>query len=136
MNQYRHRPVYQEMLGDLPLIRRDHWSALGNEYWRERGYNSWRVDLDLEYLQRALYNEQKRSNAEVDLNAKFPIYWNLYNSNDRYRIPFHPDILCHWEAFVVSQKDRTGLTRFAIDNIVLPPSSFFEDKIMPILTKH
>ena len=135
MNQYRHRPVYQEMLGDLPLIRRDHWSALGREYWDERGCISYQVGLDLEHLQRALYKEQQRSDTEVDLNAKHTVRnypWPSYTRNNK--TPFHPDILRHWEAFVVSQKDRTGLTRFSVDKIVLPPSSFFAEKIMPILT--
>ena len=108
---------------------------MGVEYWKGRGFNNptWTIGKQMERIQLVLHEKHEDTGVEFNLIAEHP--GTCYGSN-RYpdlRVPFHPDILPHWETFAEKQKDRTELEGFHIHSIDLPPAPFFMDNFMPIL---
>ena len=164
-NNYHPQPNQEEMVGDLPLLQRTHFQALGegdSEYWTSRGYCAWDAPNELVALQRHLYERGKRQDGDdvVPYNR-----WNRWSSRDHdeeneltlvsnnilvprgyggrsyFRcgdevVPYHPDILPHWEAFAEQQKKRRELELFKIDKISIPTAPFFEQKLLPMLKKN
>ena len=144
------------MVGNLPLVQRSHFQALGDCSWDDAN--------DLVALQKHLH---ERGNVQDD-DVVPSYYWNRYYTNDYDKeneltlvasnlsvpstcydgreymtrrngyldnkpVPFHYDILPHWKAFAEQQKNRKELVLFKIDKITIPPSPFFEKKMLPML---
>ncbi|KAL7542288.1 hypothetical protein ACHAXR_011638 [Thalassiosira sp. AJA248-18] len=140
------------MVGDLPLIGASHWQALGlgYQYWRDRGVaGPWSVNDSLVHIQRVLHQQGQgdsvfwrgRANSWqegiVALTTEYICRWSP--KKQKYSaIPYHPDILPHWEAFSEAQRsgNEHGLKIFQIHDIQLPPSPFFANKLVPILNNN
>jgi hypothetical protein len=130
----------QVMIGDLPLIQSSHFSALGQEYWNSRGFFSWYASSDLERLQGVLHRNGRIQDADdvkntLSLVSEY-ISSYYYQRRNNKKIPFHLDILPHWEAFAEQQKKRRELELFKIDKISIPTAPFFEQKLLPMLKKN
>ena len=144
------------MVGNLPLVQRSHFVQ----------FCSWDAANDLVALQRHLHERGKRQDDyvvpywnrytndqdkenELTLvanNLSVPSRCYGYGGGEymtrRYDhlndkpVPFHYDILPHWKAFAEQQKNRKELVLFKIDKITIPPSPFFEKKMLPMLKKN
>ena len=119
---------HRQTLGDLPFLNSSHFNGNSN-FW------SW-VGKDYERLQHLLH-EQSQERFEIKLVSK---YKPIYRQSERNpKIDYHADLLPRWNSFTnahMGNKSADGLKRICIDSIVLPPSPYFEQQLLPILNEH
>lgn len=87
----------RETLGDLPFLSSSHFGALGNDYWKERGFSSsmnWRSNgyrgcpQDLERLQHLLHEQGRKQDGEED----YPYEAGAYTDRaDWQQVPIHTE---------------------------------------------
>ena len=122
--------AYGGMPTDVPIKRSECLQEVlnaemdPNDWWNIEFMNR-RKARDLETVQVLLHLEGMETN--VVLLRKEQHRCNNFN-----RIPFHNEILEHWQKFARVQANNE-LEVFEIADITLPPAPFFQNHIVPIL---
>jgi len=133
--QDRERPWEQRndpiMVGDLPLKREDYLCNVITPADFDR--SDWVKDLDYRKTAIDLQNLQVLLHLQGQEEHQINLVGGSLDVRDP--SPFHEEIRANWEQFagVLGEKDQ--LEDMVIADIVLPPSPFFAEKLVPALQK-
>ena len=106
-----------------------YWKSFGHDFWLDFGLHNVGIGSEImEGAERLLLDQEKEREDVLLVN---PHRWGGW-----LKTPFHSVLLPNWEAFAEAQTNSNSLQTFRINNVFLPPSPFFEQKLVPIFTNN